>query len=219
MRRPLGDAALLALSSALYGFSIGSVHSLRFGLHDLLKVPLLIAVTGAICGVAYHLVAGIVGLGLRFGEVQRLALRLFRDIALMLAALAPVNVFLAHTIVKPDLVGLGEYPLFLGLNVAFIALAGSLALALRVRRLTAPLARRLATVGGWLAISLVVGGQVAWTLRPFFGVASIPGDQTRFFLGSAADYSGSTNFYEAVYHLVAPVPLDADYTLRGRGYD
>ena len=53
-------------------------------------------------------------------------------------------------------------------------------------------------MSGWLALSLLVGGQAAWTLRPFFGVRSIPGDQTRFFLGSSPDYRGSTNFYEAV---------------------
>jgi hypothetical protein len=83
----------------------------------------------------------------------------------------------------------------------------------------APLARRFAALGGWLAISLLVGGQVAWTLRPLFGVASIPGTETRLILGSAPDYRGATNFYEAIYHLVAPAPLAADYTLRGRGYD
>jgi len=125
--------------------------------------------------------------------------------------------------VKPDRVGLGEYPLFLGLNVAFIALAGAFALVLRVRGLAAthatPLARRFAALGGWLAISLLVGGQVAWTLRPLFGVASIPGAETRLFLGSAPDYRGATNFYEAIYPLVVPAPLAADYTLRGRGYD
>ena len=37
------------------------------------------------------------------------------------------------------------------------------------------------------------------------------------FLGAAPDYNGSTNFYEAVYHVVAPPPLAADYTTRGMG--
>ena len=60
------------------------------------------------------------------------------------------------------------------------------------------LPRRLTLVAGWLALSLLVGGQAAWTLRPFFGVRSIPGAETRFFLGSSPDYRGSTNFYEAV---------------------
>src|SRR5436190_20265050 len=217
MRRHVGT---LLAASALYGFSIGCVHSLRFGLHNLLKFPLLFLVTGAACAVAYFLFARLVG-GVRFAfvDVQRLAMRLYRDAALLLAALAPANWFLARTLVPPDATSLHEYPLFLGLNVGFIACAGALALVRQVRALARyhpwPLSRRVITVGGWLALSLLVGGQAAWTLRPFFGVRSIPGAETRFVLGSAPDYTGATNFYEAVWHLVRPPPLAADYIRRG----
>ena len=221
MRR---DLATLVLASALYGFSIGSVHSTRFGLHDVIKFPLLFLLTGVACAVAYFLWACLIGgVRLRFVDVQRLAMRLYRDAALMLAALAPANLFLAHTLVPPDEASLHEYPMFLGLNVYFIAAAGALALVRQVRALARyhpwSLSRRLTLVSGWLALSLLVGGQAAWTLRPFFGVRSIPADQTRFFLGASADYRGSTNFYEAVYNVVAPPPLASDYFLRGRGDD
>jgi hypothetical protein len=221
MRR---DVATLLRASALYGFSIGCVHSVRFGLHNLIKFPLLFLITGAACAVAYFLFACLVGgFRFRFLDIQRLAMRLYRDAALLLAALAPANLFLAWTIVPPDQTSLHEYPLFLGLNVGFIAAAGALALIQQVRALARyhpwPLSRRLITVSGWLALSLLVGGQVAWTLRPFFGVRSISGAETRFFLGSAPDYRGSTNFYEAVYHVVRPPPLAPDYTLRGRGWE
>ena len=221
MRR---DLATLLLASAVYGFSIGSVHSTRFGLHNVFKFPLLFVVTGAACAVAYFLWACLVGgHRFRFVDVQRLAMRLYRDAALLLAALAPANFFLARTLVPPDPVSLREYPMFLGLNVCFIALAGTLALVRQVRALARyhpwPLAPRLVTVGGWLALSLLVGGQAAWTLRPFFGVRSIPGAETRFFLGSSPDYRGATNFYEAVYDAVAGTALQADYHLHGRGWD
>jgi hypothetical protein len=217
------NLAAMALASGLYGFSIGRVHSWRFALRNLIKFPLLILVTMLVCGIAYFLFASMVGARLRFGEVQRLALRLFRDAAILLAALAPVNLFLALVLVKPDLAGLGEYPFFLGLNVGFIALAGTLALIREVRHFPHeqawPAKSRLRTVAGWLAISLLVGGQAAWYLRPFFGVASISGEKTPFFLGAAPDYHGATNFYEAVYHVVAPPPLARDYYLRGIGAD
>jgi uncharacterized membrane protein len=221
MRR---DVATLLLASALYGFSIGCVHSVRFGLHDVIKFPLLFLITGAACAVAYFLFACLIG-GFRFGfvDIQRLAMRLYRDAALLLAALAPANLFLARTIVPPDQTSLHEYPLFLGLNVAFIAAAGALALMRQVRALARyhpwPLSRRLITVSGWLALSLLVGGQVAWTLRPFFGVRSISGAETPFFIGSTPDYRGATNFYEAVYHTVRPAPFAPDFTQRGRGWD
>ena len=68
--------------------------------------------------------------------------------------------------------------MFLGLNVFFIAAAGALALLRQVRALARyhpwPLSRRVLTVGGWLALSLLVGGQVAWTLRPFLRRAQHP---------------------------------------------
>src|SRR5262245_50185654 len=155
MRR---DIATLVLASALYGFSIGSVHSARFGLHDVLKFPLLFLVTGAACAVAYFLFARLVGgATFPFADIQRLAMRLYRDAALLLAALAPANLFLAWTLVPPDAGSLHEYPLFLGLNVCFIAAAGALALVRQVQALARyhpwPLSRRLVTAGGWLALS------------------------------------------------------------------
>ena len=138
MRR---DVATLLLASALYGFSIGCVHSARFGLHNLIKFPLLFLITGAACAVAYFLFACLVGgFRFRFLDIQRLAMRLYRDAALLLAALAPANLFLAWTIVPPDQTSLHEYPLFLGLNVGFIAAAGALALIQQVRAVVA---------GGW----------------------------------------------------------------------
>lgn len=221
MRR---DVATLVLASAVYGFSIGCVHSTRFGLHNLIKFPLLFVITGAACAVAYFLFARLVGGStFRFVDIQRLAMRLYRDAALLLAALAPANWFLAGTLAAPDGYSLHEYPMFLALNIAFIAAAGALALLRQVRALAAyhpwPLSRRVVTVVGWFALSLLVGGQAAWTLRPFFGVRSIPGAETRFFLGSSPDYRGATNFYEAVGNVVAAPPLSADYTRHGRGWD
>jgi hypothetical protein len=215
------NLAAMGLACGLYGFSIGSVHSLRFGLHNLIKFPLLILVTLLLCGAGYYLWAALVGARLRFGEVQRLALRIFRNTTILLAALAPVNLFLAHVLAKPDLTSLGEYPGFLGLNVGFIALAGALSLVREVRHFPRaqawPARSRWRTVAGWLALSLLVGGQAAWYLRPFFGVATIAGAKTAFFLGASPDYHGSTNFYEAVYHVVAPPPLGSDYYTRGMG--
>jgi len=221
MRR---DLATLLLASSLYGFSIGCVHSTRFGLHNLIKFPLLFLITGAACAVTYFLFACLVGgVRFRFVDIQRLAMRLYRDAAVLLAALAPANWFLARTLVAPDATSLHEYPYFLALNVCFIAAAGALALLRQVRALARyhpwPLSRRVITVGGWLALSLVVGGQAAWTLRPFFGVRSIPGAETRFFLGSSPDYRGATNFFEAVADVVTRPALPSDYTQHGRGWD
>lgn len=200
--------AELTAAAALYGFCAGCAHSLDFGLRNLVKAPLLMLVTSAVCAIAYHVVAGFFGARLSFRAVQRLSLSLFRDASLLLASFAPAALFLSLTIRLPDAHGLNAYPLFLVANVAVIALCGSIALVRQARRVVATTqlsrARGRALVGAWLALSLFVGSQAAWFLRPFFGVATIPAAQTPFFLGSAPDFRGATSFYEALSHVAAP---------------
>jgi hypothetical protein len=202
----------IVLGSAVYGFAIGSVHSNLFAARNLVKFPLLVLTTSAVCAVAYYAFSLLVTRRLSFREVQMLSLGTFRDIVMLLASLAPACLFLAHTIYPPTRSSLGEYPLFLGLNVGLIAASGAAAL---VRR-TAALVKRhalkpvagTAIISAWLVISLFVGGQCAWYLRPFFGVSTAPAP---FMLGRAPDYRGATSIYEAVWNIVKPPPLETDY--------
>jgi hypothetical protein len=207
--------AVLTLASAFYGFAIGSVHSPLFAARNLVKFPLLILVTGLVCSVAFFVCARFLTSRLSFTQVQRLAIGIYRDISLMLAAVAPALLFLAYTIDQPQARHLGEYPLFLGLNVLFIALSGTIVVVQRARILFAGLGiskpRGLAIIFSWLLLSLIVGGQWAWYLRPFCGVSALSED-TPFLLGNMPDYRGAANFYEAVYHLFDPPPLPADWT-------
>jgi len=211
-------ALQIALASAVYGFSVGSLHSFRLGTWNLLKFPLLIFLTSLICAIAYYVSSQFITKELPFREVVRLALSTFRDVAVLLASLGPVCFFLARTVVQPDERGLNEYPFFLGLNVFFIALSGTAALVrqtlglLRKRHLT--LRRSALIVLAWLALSLFAGGQCAWVLRPFYGPATIK--DIPFMEGSNPDYRGARSFYEAVYHLFDPPPLPKGYYRRGR---
>lgn len=207
--------ATLIAAAALYGFSIGAVHSLEFARNNLLKFPLLLLVTAAICALAYWVVARTVTARLGFRDVQRLVLETFRDLALLLASLAPACLFLAHTIEQPDGQGLCEYPLFLGLNVLFIAVAGTFALVRQAQRMLQrnglSRGKRAVIVLAWLALSLLVGSQWAWFLRPFCGVSSLEED-TPFVLGTAPDFRGATSFYQAVYQIFDPPPLARGYS-------
>ena len=209
--------ASLVLCSAVYGFSLGLIHSLKFALRNLIKFPLLLVGTAAVCCIGYYLVARLLAGKLRFWEVQRLAASLFRDLALLLASLSPVFVFLAWTLKRPNQDDLGEYPLFLGLNVLCIAVAGAAALvrqAVRLlRRHGLRTSRSVVIIGCWLLLSLLVGSQGAWYLRPFCGVSTI---DAPFVLGSEPDYQGATDFFQAVYNLFDPPPLDDGYQ-RGLG--
>lgn len=196
----------LVVGSAAYGFAIGSVHGVRVACWNLAKLPLLLLVTAAICAFAYFAFAVAVAPRMTLRDVTSLSLRTYADLAALLASFAPVSWFLAVTSKRARGASLGEYPFFLGFNVALIAAAGTLALARQAFRLARehglPPVRTAAVVGAWLATSLFAGGQCAWYLRPFFCPATIP--DPPFMEGLNPDFRGATNFYEAVWHLVSP---------------
>jgi hypothetical protein len=144
-------------------------------------------------------------------RVQGAAFELFRGTAVLLCALAPVSLFLGRTMAAPGAGELGGYPGFVAVNMLFLALAGALALARQTRRLVhagaLPRRRAIAITGCWLALSLAVGGQLAFWLRPFFGIAQLTGDPP-FLLGSAPTATGARNFYEVVWQFVTGPDLE-----------
>lgn len=198
----------LTLSSAVYGFTIGSGHSWLYASRNLVKFPLLILTTGTICALAYFILARFLAPRLTFREVQRLVVLLFRDTSVMLASLSPVSFFLAMTMVRASGDDLGEYPFIQGINVVLIAICGSIALVRQAKMLLRDygLGRQVSTsiIIGWLALSLFTGGQGAWYMRPFFGIPSLSSTSPPFFLGTTPDFRGARSFYEAVYNLVVP---------------
>jgi hypothetical protein len=202
--------ATVLFAAAIYGFSVGAVRSLRYAGLNLIKFPLLIGIGASVAAGAYFLAARLLAPELRFADVRRLVLASYADLVILLAALAPVTLVLGLTIRPPtSAADLGEYPSFLAGNVALITAAGILSVlrqaAALLHRHALPRARALPLVALWLATSLLVGGQAAWYLRPFFGNRAVPDDGS-FCLGSRPDFRGARSFYEAVYHLWAPPP-------------
>jgi hypothetical protein len=203
-----GALVRLVVAPAAYGFSVGAVRSWRFALLDLVKFPLLFAISIVVCAASYFLVARLVAPSLTLGDVRRLVIEVYAGVAVLLASLGSVCLFFALTIAPPTSTeNLGEYPWFLGLNVLLIAVFGSLAVVRQASRLLRDhglsRTRMAVTVAGWLTLSLLVGGQCAWYLRPFFGNRAVPDDGS-FCLGTRPDFRGAESFYEAVYHLAAP---------------
>jgi hypothetical protein len=208
----MARALRLLLASAIYGFSVGAACSLRFAALNLIKFPLLICISVSVSAGAYYLVARLFAPHLGFSAVRRLVIGSYADLAELLASFAPVTLFLAATLRSPtSLVELGEYPAFLAGNVALIALGGVLSVGRQavalLERHALPRARALSLVGGWLAVSLLVGGQGAWYLRPFFGNRAVVDDGS-FCQGSRPDFRGAESFFEAVYQLAVPPAQD-----------
>jgi hypothetical protein len=211
--RPARTPLLIILTAAIYGFSGGSIDGLRGASRNLIKFPLLIFLTGALCAPAWWLIARFLSFGLSFRAAISNSLETFADASLMLAALAPVNLFLSRTMVLPTRDSLNEYPLFLGLNVTFVAVCGIAAVVRRLRLLQitqgVSFLRASGLMTAWLAIGLFVGGQCSWYLRPFYGNPAI--EQMEFILGTNPDSWGATSIYEAAYHILRPPPLPKDY--------
>ncbi len=200
----------MVLAAAAYGFAIGAGKSLLYAERSAVKFPLLLCGTGTLCAIGYAVIAAFLGVRLPLAAVLCTAFALFRALAILLASLAPVTLFLALTMELPMAQSLGGYPEFVGANVAFVAAAGSTALVFQSRRLLAeqgvPPRRAIVLVAGWLLMTLGVGGQLAFWLRPFFGIASLTGEPP-FLLGAEPTVTGARNFYEVVWQLLRGADL------------
>ena len=198
---------MLVAASAAYGFSIGLSNSHVYAVRNLVKFPLLLLSTSAICSLCYFVLARFLGAELRFGAVQRIVLEVFRDCSLLLASLAPVATFLSLTMAGTTADDLGGFPAFLGFNVAAIAVCGCLAVhrcGRAVGDAVARAAQRRLLIAAWMFASLLVGGQTCWLIRPFFGSSSTADWSSPWFSGSEPGFRGARSFYEAVWFVVAP---------------
>lgn len=200
--------ALLVGGSAIYGAAIGLADAPVRAAHNLVKLPLLLMVTGLVSAGAYAVSARFL-VGSVGGRVMlRFVVDVFADLGRLLGALAlPVALLAITGRPAESLTDLGDYPFFLGLNMGLVAICGAIALTRRAQALARDhdLARgvtvRLLTA--WLAITFVVGAQWAFYLRPFFGASRVH-DPGVFIAGNAPDFRGARSFYEVVGHIIAP---------------
>jgi hypothetical protein len=204
---PVKTPLTILLASAIYGFSGGSIDGWHGAVRSLVKFPLLIFLISVLCSLAWWLTARFLACRLSLCATIASTLQAFADASLMLVALAPVNLFLSQTMVYPNQIY--EYPLFLGLNIVFVATCGTAAVIRQVwlmqKTQHIPLRRTLAVAAAWLAIGLFVGGQCSWYLCPFYGNRAA--EPMPFILGTQPDSRGATSFYEGVYNLFRPLPL------------
>ena len=204
-------AIVTAASYAAYGATLGLAHSPLYAARNLVKLPLLILVTGSLCSLVYGLSARAVLGGSGRSLASRLVLTLFHDLGLLLFSLAPANALFAWSLLRVRAEPLGESAKFLAWNLGFVALAGSLALVLRgfaeLRRRGAGRRASVALLGTWLFVTGAVGGQCAFLLRPFFGVPATRDQVPPFALGTRPDVRGAKNFFEMVVLSVENPPL------------
>ncbi len=174
---------LVASSSffALYGAIIGSFSGPLQVVASAIKLPALYLITLAVCLPNLYFLDTIAGSRRRFEQYLALLLTTMALIGLLLFGFAPVTLFFRLSI--------NDYKFFKLLNVAIFAFTGLLGVGFFYRGLqfldrldssssdssNAELSKiRIGIIRAWLVLYALVGCQLGWILRPFFGAPGQP---------------------------------------------
>jgi len=190
---------LLAVGGGAYGAAMGAWRDPLLATYVAIKLPLLLVLTALTNAVLNGLWARRLGLDLTFGQSLRAVLLAFGVAGILLGSFATVILLFDLTLPGPASTQARVGHDALGLShVALIALAGVAAVRRQRRwlREAFPSARNDDRVAlAWLVVNLIVGAQLSWNLRPWFGT---PGMEVEFLRGDALHGT----FYESVYRMI-----------------
>ena len=216
LRSWLGLCLVMVAASAAYGAVLGSWHGPRLAAYVAFKLPLVLLLTSAATVPFSWTGAAVLGLPLRLGQVAVLTFLALAAASLLLASLAPVTALFTLCAPLPGTEARTAHNLLYLLHTGFVGGSGLAGTAVLWRGLRA-LGRPVRTVGAvclvWIAAFALVGGEVAWVLRPFVGSVYKP---VVFLRGDALD----GNVYEFVFtdilpHLLGgPEPEEQTWKLR-----
>ncbi len=173
-----GLATLLVLGGFGYGAAMGSWGTRPLqSLYSGVKVPLLLAISSAVCLPNFFVVNSILGLRDDFSAACRGVFAAQATVAVALVALAPVTATLYASSGDYDLAIVGNGAMFL-----IGTIAGQWTLQRHYRPLVARDPRHRIGRNVWLTLYVFVAIQLAWVLRPFIGASNQP---TQFFRDEA----------------------------------
>jgi hypothetical protein len=165
-------SAVMVAASALYGAVLGSWHGGRLALFVSLNLPLVLLATSALTVVFAWMVARLFGVPLSPGRTAVLGFRALTVASLLMASLAPVAALFTYAAPPPSQAARTAHNLLYLMHTAIVGacgLAGAWALGRSLRRV-APSGRAARSAhAAWLLAYALVGGEVAWVLRPFVG--------------------------------------------------
>ncbi len=186
----------IAVGSGLYGATIGLWRAGLMAVYVAIKFPLLIFLATLCNALLNWMIALMIGAQFTFRQTLLAQLMGFTVAALILAAMAPITLFILFN--TPPLTDGNTFGhgFFLLINVGILAIAGMVANGRLYRFLLVQTGnRRLArqVLAAWLAGNLLVGAQLSWNLRPFIGSPNLEIQFLR-----PDPFEG--NFYESVFH-------------------
>ena len=198
-RRIAWCLVLIVLGAGCYGASIGWWRSPWQALYTAVKFPLILLLTAGGNALINAMLAPLLGLNLTFRQSLQAVLMSFTLLAVILAAFSPLVLFMvwnvppwqssftqstmAFTWIKISQVGL----------IAFAGVAANVRLTRLLESLSGSRAVARRVVLAWLGINLLLGAQLTWILRPFFGS---PHFDVEFLRANALE----GNFFETVFH-------------------
>lgn len=194
-----------------YGFTLGMWRDFQMGAYVAIKLPLAVLGIVAINGLLNGMLAQLLGSGLGFRHTMTLILVSFALFALIVGSIAPISFFAALNLPGADTVDARQWHgANLVLHTAIIAFAGLVAnLKLLRLMLTCAASRRSAvrTFLGWTLGNLLVGAQVIYVCRPFFGNPELPVEFLRSDALSGNFYFGLLGAARSATGLSTPVLL------------
>lgn len=194
--------AVLVAGSALYGVALGSWHGARLSEYCAVKLPLVLLLTTAVTVVFSWIAGNLLRVPLALAQVVSLNLFVLAFAAALLASLVPVVLLFSLTAPPPTEAARTTHNLLYLMHTGFIAACGVMgmralwSLLLRTRQ---PRGRLRAVFTVWIVTYALVGGEVAWALRPFVG--SVSPDYPLVFIRADALHG---NVYEFIWTDILP---------------
>ncbi len=167
--------AVMIASAASYGAVLGSWHGARLASYDAIKLPLALVLTAAFTVGFAWIAAVALDVPLRFAQVSVLTFLGLASASVVLLSLAPIAWFFTFCAPAPSTASRATHNALYLMHTGFVGAcgaAGTRALWSGMCRLERPRARLYRVYLLWILAYAIVGGEVAWMLRPFVGSVS-----------------------------------------------
>jgi hypothetical protein len=177
--RLIGCLVAILLGAGAYGAAIGGWRSPLQGAYTAAKLPLILLLTTLGNALLNGLLAPLLGLNLSLRQTTLAILLSFTSLAVILAAFSPLVFFAVWNLppMSAEAARGTAYALIQLSQVVVIAFAGIVAnvrLLQLLRHLSGSRAIATRVLVAWLAGNLLLGTQLTWMLRPFFGAPALP---------------------------------------------
>ena len=188
------------LGSSIYGASIGIWRAPLQAAYVAIKFPLLILLVTAGNAFINGMLAQLYGARISIRQSNLSVLMSFTTASIILLSLSPLSYFLVYScppIGSED--AESAHRIIILVNVIIIAFSGIISNVNLYRllfQITGLGTKSKQIIFSWLAINLLLGGQLSWIMRPFIGTPYAP---VQFVRDNALD----GNFFESVIESVA----------------